>query len=52
MIRLLMGGSGLVLSLKIFAKSDDPASQLLALLFLPIFATYTYKAIEKIKQEK
>lgn len=52
MIRLLMGGSGIIVSLKIFVKSDDAASQLIALLFLPIFATYTYKAIEKIKQEK
>jgi hypothetical protein len=52
MIRLLLGGSGLVLCLKLFAKSDDVTSQLIAFLFLPIFAAYVYKAIEKNKEEK
>ena len=52
MIRLLLGGSGFVLCLKLFVKSDDITSQLIAFLFLPIFAVYTHKAIEKIKEEK
>jgi hypothetical protein len=52
MIRLLLGGSGLVLSLKLFVKSQDQASQLIALLFLPIFVFYVYKALEEIKEEK
>jgi hypothetical protein len=52
MIRLLLGGSGLVLCLKLFIKSDDVASQLIALLFLPIFVVYVYKAVEKNKEGK
>jgi hypothetical protein len=52
MIRLFLGGAGLGLSFKLFLKADDTVTQGLALLFIPIFATYIYKAIEKIKQEQ
>ena len=52
MIRLFLGGAGLGLSFKLFLKADDVLTQGLALLFIPMFATYVYKAVEKIKQEQ
>jgi hypothetical protein len=51
MIRLFLGSAGLGLAFKLFLKSDDTVSQGLALLFIPLFATYIYKAAEKIKKE-
>jgi hypothetical protein len=51
MIRLFLGAAGLGLCFKLFLKSEDVLSQGLALLFIPIFAFYVYKAAEKIKEE-
>lgn len=51
MIRLFLGSAGLGLALKLFLKSEDTVSQGIALLFVPIFVTYIYKAVEKIKKE-
>ena len=51
MIRLFLGGAGLGLCIKLFLKSDDVLSQMIALLFIPIFVVYVHKAIGKIKEE-
>jgi hypothetical protein len=51
MIRLFLGGSGLILCLRLFLKSDDTLSQSLALLFIPIFTVYVFKAMEEIKEK-
>lgn len=52
MIRLFLGAAGLGLCFKLFIKSEDALSEMIAFLFMPIFITYIYKAVEKIKEDE
>ena len=51
MARLFLGGTGLILCLKLFMKSDDFVSQTIGLLFVPIFFVYIKEVINKISSE-